>query len=291
MSTPPPPPAPGTRTGAISEPTRTPARDTKPEPQVRATVEANETAPASSVNDAQKVSEGAAPVASSTSVQGDAPAPAQSANNKMGNSGVMNSSNPSNPSNLGNTNMGVSQPLPGGGGTVPQNGGRYTMPMGGAVPMGGAAYGGQTQAAPAGYLPTNQVAAHSGYPQNYGYQNRPSAFGDSDSFFATLFDFTFTKYATLRWVKILYVLHVITVLFVWLGAAVFIGVTGSMLSSLGNVVYSNGGGGGFLGFLVFIFGAVPALSAIVWARIGLELVVATIQTARNTGLMTDTKRN
>ena len=111
-----------------------------------------------------------------------------------------------------------------------------------------------------------------------GYQGAspaaPARSGEGN-FFSALFDLSFSKYITVTWAKVIYILSMIGVGLTWFFFAVLMGI----------VAGSDGWGAGFSmgGFLLTaIIGIIPAILDLVAIRLGLELVVAVVRTERNT---------
>lgn len=111
--------------------------------------------------------------------------------------------------------------------------------------------------------------------QSPQYSPNPSpAVGNSavaeskDSFFGSLFDLTFTKFVTVGFVKVIYVLGIIGVVLTWLGAA---------FSTFGDSIGH--------GFGILLLGWIPALLAVLLMRLSVELTVAIVRTAQNTAAL------
>lgn len=89
--------------------------------------------------------------------------------------------------------------------------------------------------------------------------------GPKDSFLGALFDLTFTKFVTVGFVKVIYILGIIAVALMWL-----IFSFAAFDSSVGQ------------GFATLLLGWIPALLAILFMRVSVEFTVATVRTAQNT---------
>lgn len=111
---------------------------------------------------------------------------------------------------------------------------------------------------------------YGGPPQGYGQPPAPQGDNPVATFFAALFDLSFSKFVTLTFVKILYVLGIAAVAIAWL----FFLITGFSADAL-------------LGVLVLILGPIVALLYIVLIRVSLEISVAVIRVAINTGKLAD----
>lgn len=118
---------------------------------------------------------------------------------------------------------------------------------------------GQAPQAPAGYAP--QV------PQGFSPQAHVAApvGAAADSFFAALFDLSFTKFVTITFVKVIYSLGILVTAAIWLGFIV--------------AGFNEDAG---TGFAALFLGWIPALFTLLLMRLGVELTVATVRTAQNT---------
>lgn len=119
------------------------------------------------------------------------------------------------------------------------------------------------------------VQHQQGQYQQPGYPAATAATKSEGNFFSALFDLSFSRYITVTWAKVIYILSMIGVGLTWFGLAIVVGIaTGS-----------DGWGLGFsaAGFLLTaIIGVIPAILDLVAVRLGLELVVAVVRTERNT---------
>ena len=119
------------------------------------------------------------------------------------------------------------------------------------------------------------VQHQQGQYQQPGYPAATAATKSEGNFFSALFDLSFSRYITVTWAKVIYILSMIGVGLTWFGLAIVVGIaTGS-----------DGWGLGFsaAGFLLTaIIGIIPAILDLVAVRLGLELVVAVVRTERNT---------
>jgi Domain of unknown function (DUF4282) len=86
--------------------------------------------------------------------------------------------------------------------------------------------------------------------------------GGGDGPFSEAFDFSFSTYASLQLVKIVYILFIVIVSLVY--------VANVILTFLMTPI---------LGILVLIFGWIPALLMVLAVRVGLEVTLATVRTA------------
>ncbi|UFU02720.1 DUF4282 domain-containing protein [Ruania suaedae] len=155
---------------------------------------------------------------------------------------------------------------PGYGDAGQQPGGPGYAPPG--QPMPG--YGGQPAA---GYGP--------GYPQAGG-----SGGGSGNGFFSAFFDFSFSKYVTLTFAKVIFIIAIVIAILWYLGAIIS-GFGAGALSSMADPYGRNDGGGAILGVLAILFGWIPPVLFLIGVRIGLEFVVATIKTSQNTGVLAE----
>lgn len=95
---------------------------------------------------------------------------------------------------------------------------------------------------------------------------------ETDAFFSSLFDFSFTKYVTLNFAKIIYILAMVLL------------VLGYLLTIISAFIASTG-----LGIVTLLLGWIPVFIYLVFIRVGLEFAVAMIRTARNTSIMAGLK--
>jgi hypothetical protein len=99
--------------------------------------------------------------------------------------------------------------------------------------------------------------------RNSGGGNGGGGGGDGgDGPFAEAFDFSFSTYASLQLVKIVYILIIVVVSLVYVANVIVMFVMTPIL-----------------GTLVLILGWIPALFLVLAARIGLEVTLATVRTA------------
>lgn len=134
------------------------------------------------------------------------------------------------------------------GGYQPQSAGQPPPPQGYQPPAAG--YGAGGPGSPQ-------------WTQGYGPQ-------DEGNFFSNLFDFNFTRFVTPSVVKILYVL-----LLVLLGLTYLTWVIAGFSEGFG------------WGLLALIGGALISLVTLILYRVGLEVLVAVIQVAKNTGQLAE----
>ena len=94
----------------------------------------------------------------------------------------------------------------------------------------------------------------------------------ADSFFAALFDFSFSQYITLKFARVIYLISAVLIGLCW----VF-----GLLMTL--AAFGNGFVSGLLALLGFlIVGTLAALVSLISARVTLEFMVSAIKTAQNT---------
>ena len=86
--------------------------------------------------------------------------------------------------------------------------------------------------------------------------------GGGDGPFSEAFDFSFSTYASLQLVKIVYILFIVIVSLVYVANVILAFVMTPIL-----------------GILVLIFGWIPALLMVLAVRVGLEVTLATVRTA------------
>ena len=123
-----------------------------------------------------------------------------------------------------------------------------------------------------------------GQAQNQGFgggafpQGAPAAAGKKkDGFFGALFDFSFRRFITIDFVKILYILYLVFAALMWLGGLIlaFTGFAESV------------GMGLLMLFGWLIFGTLWALFQIVISRVMLEVLVSVVRIAQNTTELVD----
>jgi len=90
-------------------------------------------------------------------------------------------------------------------------------------------------------------------------------------FFASLFDMTFTEFVTTR---IIHVLYIIAIVLAGLGALTILGSG-----------FASGSAGGMLGAL--ILAPLMFVFWVLWARVGLELIIVVFRIAENTGRLVE----
>lgn len=127
-------------------------------------------------------------------------------------------------------------------------------------------------AGPSGPAPMTQPSGPGMQPSGFAPQ---SAISD-DGGFKTLFDLSFRRYATPTLAKIIYILVLVTAGLWWLGLALIMLLGGSAASS-----YSNDSSMLVPGVLWLLFGWIPALLMVCYARVLLELGIANIRTAQD----------
>ncbi|SEE64691.1 DUF4282 domain-containing protein [Ruania alba] len=142
------------------------------------------------------------------------------------------------------------------------------------------AYGQQ----PGGPPPPGGYGQQPGYPQagpgQYPQQR------EGNGFFSAFFDFTFSRYVTLTFAKVIFIIALIIAILWWLGLI----LSGFGMASMGSAMSAYGGGGGgtvIFGVLAILFGWIPPALFLVAVRVGLEFTVATIKTAQNTSVLAD----
>ncbi|QPK83649.1 DUF4282 domain-containing protein [Corynebacterium qintianiae] len=126
--------------------------------------------------------------------------------------------------------------------------------------------------------PTPSSFPGGGYGAPYGYS--PAATGaphSRDGFFKALFDFSFSRYITVDFAKVIYIIFMAFIVLTW-----FIGLFVSLVSFQGGV-----GVGIFAFFAYLIFGTIFTLFQLIGARLFLEFFVANIKTAQNTSIMSN----
>lgn len=148
---------------------------------------------------------------------------------------------------------------------------------------------GHTQYGQPDYSQPQYAAQQDQYQQQGQFGVQPGQFqqpakgrrGDGDSFFKALFDFSFSRYITIDFVKVIYAIVLAFIALGW--------VVGLIMSFTG---FADGVGTGFLlvfGFL--IFGTAAAFLSLVFARIGLEFYVAMVKTAQNTSKLVEYEKD
>lgn len=148
----------------------------------------------------------------------------------------------------------------------PSAGDPYAQPYGGQ-PAGGTHYG--TQSA-SGWGSAPAAA-------------QPGSERDTTGFLGALFDLKFDHYVSVRWARIIYVLHIIACVGMWLlliGWSVFFGIIFGL--AMGVSVFGESSFNPLPLILAILFGWIPALMQLVYGRMVLEFIVASIKTAENT---------
>lgn len=84
-------------------------------------------------------------------------------------------------------------------------------------------------------------------------------------FFSNLFELTFSRFVTLTFAKVIYVIAIVLIVLYWLFAIV-LGFSAHWA----------------VGLPILLLGWIPALFYIILTRVGLELAVAMVRTAENT---------
>lgn len=97
------------------------------------------------------------------------------------------------------------------------------------------------------------------------WESPQQAGAEAQGFFRALFDFSFTQFVTLKFAKFIYVLLIVALALSWLSAII------------GGFTVHPGVGIGAL-----LLGWIPLLIALIFYRMAIEFVVATIRTAQNT---------
>uniref|UniRef100_UPI00358DB92F DUF4282 domain-containing protein n=1 Tax=Corynebacterium cystitidis TaxID=35757 RepID=UPI00358DB92F len=88
-----------------------------------------------------------------------------------------------------------------------------------------------------------------------------------------MFDFSFTQFVTIKFVKIIYIIFIIMHAFLWL-FMILAGLAG----------FADSFGLGLLGLLGgIIFGGILFIIGVIGARVALEFYVSMVRTAQNTG--------
>ncbi|TRW43873.1 DUF4282 domain-containing protein [Georgenia yuyongxinii] len=116
------------------------------------------------------------------------------------------------------------------------------------------------------YGPTAQATGAPHPP--YGQAPYPPAGQGGSSFFHALFDFSFSRYITLTFAKVIY------------GISIGLSIVAWLIYLFAGFAYEPG-----LGVLTLLLGWIPALFFIIVARVSLEFAVAMIKTAENTSAL------
>jgi hypothetical protein len=148
------------------------------------------------------------------------------------------------------------------GGSQPPGG--YGGGPGGPPPYGGGGYG---QQPPPGWGPHGGPGGPGG-PGGYGAPGGPAGLGgaqmqaDGRNFFAALFDYSFSSFATPGLIRVLYIIGTVLIGLGWLFYTI----------SFGFLL-----GGALAGLLLLIFGGIGALFALAFLRINLEFYYAVVR--------------
>lgn len=111
----------------------------------------------------------------------------------------------------------------------------------------------------------------------YPYPAPQAAPSSNDGFFGALFDFSFSRFITIDFIKVIYGFSAAIVAVLW--------VLGLISSLIG---FADGVGVGFFGLIIYlVVGTLVALLTLIWTRMGLEFFVANIKTAQNTSRMVE----
>lgn len=115
-----------------------------------------------------------------------------------------------------------------------------------------------------------------GYPQYGAFQpNNDMPQNDSKSFFATLFDFSFNSFITVRFAKVIYMIIIVVLALYW-----------AFMLLMAFTAFADGAVTGILAVLgVLVIGAIVFLFSVLMARLSLEFYVSMVRTAQNTGEM------
>jgi hypothetical protein len=147
-------------------------------------------------------------------------------------------------------------------------------PTGGQEPMGypppgqsgPPAAGQHPQGPPAGQAPSPPPGWGPPPPPDYGVPGYASATGGEPGFLGALFDTSFSSFVTTRLVKAIYVLVMIVVALV-----AVIQLIAALVSGDGGVIV-----------LSLLFVPLFALLTLIWARVGLELVIVVFRIGEDT---------
>lgn len=101
-------------------------------------------------------------------------------------------------------------------------------------------------------------------------------------FFHALFDFSFRRYITISFAKVLFVIAIVLAC-LWYLFALIGAFSGAMVASAFNA--SSGSLG--LGIVTLLFGWIPPFLWLLLVRVALEFVVATIRNSQNTSRMVE----
>ncbi|MBD8019523.1 DUF4282 domain-containing protein [Brevibacterium gallinarum] len=134
-----------------------------------------------------------------------------------------------------------------------------------------------TGAQPTGGQPTG---AQSGPAWGGAPESGSSVSGRSTSgFFKALFDVKFDHFVSITWAGIIYVLHILACAFTWI-AIIVIGIFFGI--AMGVSLFGESSFNPLPLILAILFGWIPALMQLVYGRMILEFIVASIKTSENT---------
>ncbi len=108
---------------------------------------------------------------------------------------------------------------------------------------------------------------------------RPVSGRSASGFFKALFDVKFDHFVSITWAGIIYVLHILACFFTWIAIVVF-GIIFGL--AMGVSVFGESSFNPLPLILAILFGWIPALMQLVYGRMILEFIVASIKTAENT---------
>jgi hypothetical protein len=126
------------------------------------------------------------------------------------------------------------------------------------------------------------------YPGSGAPSAAPKPIRERRGFFGKLFDFEFHDYITPSIVKIVFVLAVVVAILMWLLSIIGgfasgrLGSGASMLTPAGQVIRTGSSFNAWPGILAILFGWIPPLIWLIFARIGLEAVLSLIRTSKET---------
>lgn len=144
-------------------------------------------------------------------------------------------------------------------------------------------YSGQpTGAQPTGGQPTggSPYGTQSGPAWGGAPETGSSVSGRSTSgFFKALFDVKFDHFVSITWAGIIYVLHILACAFTWIAIIVF-GIFFGI--AMGVSLFGESSFNPLPLILAILFGWIPALMQLVYGRMILEFIVASIKTSENT---------
>ncbi|GAA4513252.1 DUF4282 domain-containing protein [Brevibacterium yomogidense] len=147
---------------------------------------------------------------------------------------------------------------------------------------------------PAGTVPAGQSPYHAPAYQQPTSSRPPQ--DPRDGFFRALFDLKFERFITLKFASVLYVICIVIAILNWLGTilSAFLAASAqsafvSYASYYGGYDSGMGAGGVFMIIAAILLGWIPSLLMVVCARIGLEFIIASIRTAKNTQELVDSR--